>query len=105
VLHIGLSGLVGFGLVRSRAIRKPGRSILFILAAAGLHGAWNSLALYSGLTVLPVMGERGGDTSNPAAIISILLMALVFASVVIINFFIYRFIKQNIQIEVSTAQS
>ncbi len=94
VLHIGLSGLVGFGLVRSKTIKKPGRSILVILAAAGLHGLWNSLALYSGLSVMPAAGKPLAGGTNITTIVSIILMGSVFIGVIAINFFINRFLRR-----------
>jgi heme/copper-type cytochrome/quinol oxidase subunit 2 len=95
VLHIGLSGLVGFGLVRSKKIHKFERGFLFILLAGALHGAWNSLAIYSGLTALPALEDPAMYQPNLEVIISVALMVMVFFAVVTINIFINRFIKRN----------
>lgn len=95
VLHIGLSGMVGFGLVRSKNIRRFSRGILSILLAGALHGAWNSLALYSGLAALPALENTAGYQPNIETLIAIVLMVLVFFAVIVINIFINRFIKRN----------
>ena len=95
VLHIGLSGMVGFGLVRSKNIRRFSRGILSILLAGALHGAWNSLALESGLAALPALENTAGYQPNIETLIAIVLMVLVFFAVIVINIFINRFIKRN----------
>jgi len=96
VLHIGLSGIVGFGLVNSRKIRKPGRGVLFILLSGVLHGGWNSLALYSGLAAILNITEPNRIAPNTGTIISIVLMVFIFIAIVAINFFINRFIRRNL---------
>jgi len=95
VLHIGLSGIVGFGLVRSKNRKEPLGIILFILAAAGLHGAWNFLSLYSGLSAISAIENGVRSAPNMGIIISIALMVVLFVSVIIFNFFINRFIRRN----------
>jgi hypothetical protein len=47
LLHVGLSGLMGYGLVSTWNRKKFGRSLLYLLSAAGLHGTWNTFALIS----------------------------------------------------------
>jgi hypothetical protein len=47
MLHIGLSGLMGYGLVSTWNQKRFGRAILYFFAAAGLHGAWNTFAMLS----------------------------------------------------------
>ena len=59
VLHIGLSGLVGYGLARSWRQKRIDRGILYVLSAAILHGAWNSLALLSGFS-FSILSEEPG---------------------------------------------
>jgi len=95
VLHIGLSGLVGFGLASSKRLRKPGRGISFVLLAGGLHGLWNSLALFSGLASFPAMDTIGGNQINMGSIIAITLMGLVFVFVIILNIFINRYLRRQ----------
>ena len=58
LLHIGLSGLVGYGLALSWNQNRFGRAAFYLLGAASLHGAWNSLALLSGFstTTIPAAG-------------------------------------------------
>ena len=47
LLHIGLSGFVGYQLVSNWNRKRYGHAIFYLFCAAGLHGAWNSLALLS----------------------------------------------------------
>lgn len=47
LLHIGLSGFVGYKLVSNWNRKRFGHAILYLFGAAGLHGTWNSLALLS----------------------------------------------------------
>jgi hypothetical protein len=47
MLHIGLSGLMGYGLVSTWNQKRFGRAILYLFMAAGLHGAWNTFAMLS----------------------------------------------------------
>jgi len=96
ILHIGLSGLVGFGLVRSKTIHKPVRGFLFILLAGALHGAWNSFAIYSGLAALPALENPAGYQANAATVASIILMGLIFIAVITLNVFTSRFIRRTL---------
>jgi hypothetical protein len=50
LLHIGLSGFVGYQLVRNWNQKRFGHAILNMIFAAALHGAWNSLALVNGFS-------------------------------------------------------
>jgi len=45
LLHITASGAVGWGLASAWSEKRSGRAILAILAAAGVHGLWNSMAI------------------------------------------------------------
>ena len=76
VLHIGLSGLVGYGLARSWHQNRIGRGILYVFSAAILHGAWNSLALLSGFYSSALSGESGIEISGINGALSIFFMII-----------------------------
>ena len=84
VLHIGLSGLVGYGLARSWHQKRFGRGILYIITATILHGIWNSLALFSGFSSL-VFENPGVAHSVTGSAISLIFMIIVFVSVIAIT--------------------
>ena len=84
VLHIGLSGLVGYGLARSWHQKRFGRGILYIITATILHGIWNSLALFSGFSSL-VFENPGVVHSVTGSAISLIFMIIVFVSVIAIT--------------------
>ena len=97
VLHIGLSGLVGYGLARSWHQKRLGRGILFTLSATLLHGAWNSLALLSDFSSSAISGDSGVETSNITSILPLLFMIIVFIIIIVITLMINSRIKQDIK--------
>jgi RsiW-degrading membrane proteinase PrsW (M82 family) len=84
MLHIGLSGLVGYGIAKARSEKRWGSMLLTLLGATGLHGLWNSMALLNGFstTALPMTENI---TATAGSVISLVAMALVFATVVFIT--------------------
>ena len=96
VLHIGLSGLVGYGLVRSWHQKRIGRGILYVLSAAILHGAWNSLALLSGFYSSALSGEGGIEIFGINGALSILFMIIVFISIIVITLKINSRLRQDL---------
>lgn len=84
MLHIGLSGLVGYGIAKARSEKRWGFMLLTLLGATGLHGLWNSMALLNGFstTALP-MTESVAATAG--SVISLIAMLAVFAAVVFIT--------------------
>lgn len=85
LLHITASGFVGWGLASAWRQKKYGRTMLTILAAAGVHGLWNTLAILivllpfitstSAPTVL-TQGSLGVGTFIMASILILLAIAL-----------------------------
>lgn len=58
LLHVTLSGLVGWGFASAFYNRNWGRAILTYLLAVTIHGLWNFFALLSGIVpVLPISEE------------------------------------------------
>jgi RsiW-degrading membrane proteinase PrsW (M82 family) len=84
LLHIGLSGLVGYGIAKARSEKRWGSMILTLLGATALHGLWNSMALLNGFstTALP-MSESPAVSAG--GVISLVVMVLVFAVVLFIT--------------------
>jgi hypothetical protein len=60
LLHITASGFVGWGLASAWRQKKYGRTMLTILAAAGVHGLWNTLAIL--IVLLPFITSTGAPT-------------------------------------------
>jgi hypothetical protein len=85
VLHIGLSGLVGYGLARSWHQKRLGRGILYIITAAILHGTWNSLALFSVFSSSALSGEPGLETFGINGALSVFFMIIVFIGIIVIT--------------------
>jgi len=96
VLHIGLSGLVGYGLARSWHQNRIGRGILYVFSAAILHGAWNSLALLSGFYSSALSGESGIEISGINGALSIFFMIIVFISIIVITLKINSRLRQDL---------
>jgi hypothetical protein len=58
LLHVTLSGLVGWGFASAFYIRNWGRAIFTYLLAVTIHGLWNFFALLSGIVpILPISEE------------------------------------------------
>jgi len=58
LLHVTLSGLVGWGIASAFYNRNWGRAIFTYLLAVSIHGLWNFFALLSGIVpVLPISEE------------------------------------------------
>jgi len=96
VLHIGLSGFVGYGLTRHLNTKQYGRGILYIFIATLLHGSWNTLALFSGFSTMLLPETVTPGTSDIASVISVILMAVVFIGVLVINGLINSKLRRNL---------
>ncbi|MBM3137573.1 MAG: PrsW family intramembrane metalloprotease [Chloroflexi bacterium] len=96
MLHIGLSGLVGYGLVRTWNQGSFARSLLYLLAAGALHGAWNSLALLSGFATSPMQSASAGFEPTIQSILPIIGMGAVFIAVLIIVLRIHRNLRSQL---------
>jgi len=84
MLHIGLSGMVGYGIAKARVERHWGSALLSLLAGTTLHGLWNSMALLNGFSSTPLTSaESLGLTAG--GVLSLICMLLVFAAVVYIS--------------------
>jgi len=94
VLHIGLSGIVGYGFARSAQEKRARPAVLALLTAVVLHGGWNSLALLSGLSSFNLPSGIG-----TTSVIAFIFMGLVFVSIITINILIRRRIKQELDAE------
>ena len=97
VLHIGLSGLVGYGLARSWHQKRLDRGILYVFTAAILHGAWNSLALLSGFTSSELSKEPGLAFLKTNNFFSLFFMMVVFVIIIAITIKINSRLQQNLR--------
>jgi hypothetical protein len=97
LLHVGLSGLMGYGLVSTWNKKQFGRSLLFLLSAAGLHGTWNAFALMSDFSSSSAP-SAGGAAFQPTLgnILPVVGMAAVFAAVLFIVLRINKKLRQSL---------
>ena len=103
VLHIGLSGLVGYGLARSWRQKRIDRGILYVLSAAILHGAWNSLALLSGFSFSILSEEPGVEILGANNILSLFFMVVVFTSIIAITLKINSRLRRNLRAPIESS--
>jgi hypothetical protein len=100
LLHIGLSGLVGYGLVKTWNRGAFARSLLYLLAAGALHGAWNSLALLSGFATSPMQTDSAGFEPTIQSLLPIIGMIAVFAMVLVIVLRIHHKLRfQSVEVQ------
>jgi hypothetical protein len=100
LLHIGLSGLVGYGLVKTWNRGAFARSLLYLLAAGALHGAWNSLALLSGFASSPMQTDSAGFEPTIQSLLPIIGMIAVFAMVLVIVLRIHHKLRfQSVEVQ------
>lgn len=95
VLHIGLSGLVGYGLARSWRQKQFGRGILYIVSATILHGMWNSMSLLYGFSS-SFFNKPGMGPSGASSFISLIFIIIVFVSVIAITLKINSRLRQDL---------
>ena len=98
LLHIGLSGLVGYGLVSSWNQKQFGHALLYLLGAAGLHGAWNSLALLIGFSASSIPAASAAEFQpTPGSILSVVGMVVVFGALLFIVLRINKKLRQPLE--------
>jgi len=95
VLHIGLSGLVGYGLARSWHQKQFGRGLIYIITATILHGIWNSMALLSGFSS-SVFNRPEMETSGTSGVISLIFLMVIFISIIAITLKINSRLRQDL---------
>ena len=96
VLHIGLSGLVGYGLTRSWNQKQYWKGIIYIFAAALLHGGWNSLALLSGFSSTFTQRGTSFETSGGISIPVLGCMISIFIGIITITFKINAHLRRKL---------
>lgn len=84
-LHIGLSGLVGYGLASAWQDRKPLRALFYLLGVTGLHGLWNVLALVAGFSVTTIPSSPGENGASPSTAVALILMGAVFVILILLT--------------------
>jgi hypothetical protein len=100
LLHIALSGLVGWGFASAFYNKKWLFAIGTYLLAVVLHGTWNFFAIFSGLaSFLPVMEESIQNLSDVLGKIAVFALVVLF----MINFAVLM--GSRIRLEKSTRQN
>lgn len=85
LLHIALSGLVGWGLASAFYEQNWGRAILTYLGAVTIHGLWNFFALIAGITpVLPMVDEMGSFPNSLGQVSVFVMIALFIINMVLL---------------------
>ena len=95
LLHIGLSGWVGYGIASAFNQKRPRPLLASLLGAIVLHGVWNSITLASGLSAIPLAGEPGLDLAPRSAGLVLFVMGAVLMAIVVINFRINRSLRSQ----------
>jgi RsiW-degrading membrane proteinase PrsW (M82 family) len=96
VLHIGLSGLVGYGLTRSWNQKQYGKGIVYVFSATLLHGGWNSVALLSGFSSTLTQSGPSFDTSGVISILILGCMIALFLGIITITLKINARLRRKI---------
>jgi RsiW-degrading membrane proteinase PrsW (M82 family) len=102
LLHIGLSGFVGFGFAKYWPEKRYGNAFIHLLIATGLHGVWNALALINGYStsIIPVSQQ----TNFPAitSVLAIGFMVAVFCIVILLTLRINRRLRLELRVEAAS---
>ena len=85
ILHIGLSGFVGYGFSKAWSEKRYSRVVIYLLIATGLHGAWNALALINGYSTSLLPAAQQSALPAITSILTIALMIVVFFTVIYIT--------------------
>ena len=75
LLHITASGLVGWGLASVWSQKRYKRAIFSLLAAAAIHGVWNTMAMTIGFSPFLVSPKPGDITLGGGQILIICVMS------------------------------
>lgn len=89
-LHIGLSGLVGYGIAQARADKHWGIALVCLLGATALHGAWNSLALLNGFSASGFNLPGSAPVASAGDVLTVVLLVIVFILIGLITLTIRR---------------
>jgi hypothetical protein len=85
ILHIGLSGFVGYGFSKAWPEKRYSRVVVYLLIATGLHGAWNALALINGYSTSLLPAAQRSALPAVTSFLTIALMIVVFFTVIYIT--------------------
>ena len=96
LLHIGLSGFVGYQLVSNWNRKRYGHAILYLFGAAGLHGAWNSLALVNSFSTAGVAAASAAEFQPSLGnILSVVGMLVVFGTILFLDLKIHSTLRKS----------
>ena len=99
LLHITLSGLVGWGIASAFYNRNWGRAIFNYFGAVLIHGTWNLFALLSG--ILPILPAQEGF--SPLLLVLSQIGPYLLVVIAVLNVFIL--IRANRKLRFETRQS
>ena len=81
VLHIGLSGMLGYGITYAWNHKNAGTAARYLFSAVGLHGFWNAMALVSGFSAISATSDALKITLTD--ILPLFFMGLIFMLVIL----------------------
>ncbi|HZK61729.1 MAG TPA: PrsW family glutamic-type intramembrane protease, partial [Anaerovoracaceae bacterium] len=99
LLHITLSGLVGWGIASAFYNRNWGRAIFNYFGAVLIHGTWNLFALLSG--ILPILPAQEGF--SPLLLVLSQIGPYLLVVIAVLNLFIL--IRANRRLQFETRQT
>lgn len=105
MLHIGLSGWVGYGIASALEQKRPRPLLGSLLGAIGLHGIWNSMTLASGLSAIPLASEPGLYMATNSAALVLAVMGAVLLAILVINVRINRSLCRQAEEQVHNPDS
>ncbi len=98
LLHIGLSGFVGYQLVSNWNQKRFGHAILYLFGAASLHGAWNSLALLSSYSAAAAPAVNAAEFQPSLGnILAVAGMVIVFVIILFLDLSINHSLKRSLK--------
>jgi len=95
LVHIGLSGWVGYGIASAREQKRFRAVLVSLVGATTLHGLWNSMALVSALSANPLAGESAAHQITTPALLAATVMLAVLAAIILVNVRISRALRQQ----------
>jgi hypothetical protein len=95
LLHVTLSGLVGWGIASAFYSGQWGKAILAYICAVSIHGLWNFFALLSGIVPVMPMSEEMSNLPVILGQIGVFVLAALFIINLVILFSINRRLQQQ----------
>lgn len=97
LLHVTLSGMVGWGFASAFYNRKWSRAIFAYIGAVSIHGLWNFFALLSGIVPIMPMSEEMNDLPVILGQMGVFVLATLF----VVNLVILYSMNRRLQHEIT----